>query len=497
MAELFLIASLLILVSLAIARFFEDFGVPSLLLFIGIGMLAGREGLGYVSLTDPSLTQGLGVLSLVVILFSGGLSTHWPSVRPHVRQAAALSTLGVLVTAAVVGAFAHWVLGFSWVNGLLLGSIISSTDAAAVFSTLRSRNLSLKGGLKHLLELESGSNDPMAVFLTVSFIQLALEPSRPVWIMLPLFFWQLTLGLALGWGLGRAAVWLANQARFAYDGFYMVFFLAFAVFTYGLTDFMKGSGFLAVYVAALVIGNHSFVQKKSVVRFYDGLSWLAQISLFLALGLLVAPSQLLGSVLSEGLMISAVLMFLARPLAAFLSLANTAWNWREKLFVGWVGLRGAVPIVLATYLLLGGAQDAQRLFHLTFFIVLSSALLQGWTVPAAARLLGAGELKAKDAPRPLEFTAPPTADSELEEFIVPFGSAAAGRTLAQLSLPKDANVVLMGRGGQFLEPNGASVLEEGDTLMVLASKETKGQVQATLARMKAAHDAPPPNGWFG
>jgi cell volume regulation protein A len=391
MAALFLVASLLVLLSLAIARFFEGFGVPSLLLFLVIGMLAGKEGANIVALNDPALVQGIGVFSLILILYSGGLGTHWPSVKPYWRQALALSTVGVLATAALVGAFTHYCLGFTWLQGLLLGSIISSTDAAAVFASLRSRNLDLKPGIRHLLELESGSNDPMAVFLTVSLIHLSLHPGAAWWPLMPALLLQAALGLLVGWVLGQAAVFVANHARFTTEGFTMVFFLAAGVFTYGLAETLGGSGFLAVYLSAIICGNRSFVQKKSVTRFYDGLSWLAQIGMFLSLGLLVQPSALL-PVLSQGLMVTAFLIFAARPLAVWMCLAPIGMHWREICYVGWVGLRGAVPIVLATYLLVkdsgqGLLTDAPWLFNLVFFIVLGSALLQGWSVSPAARLL--------------------------------------------------------------------------------------------------------------
>jgi len=505
MAALFLIASLLVLLSLAIARFFEGFGVPSLLLFLAIGMLAGREGANILSLSDPSLVQGIGVFALIVILYSGGLGTHWPSVRPHWRQALSLSTLGVLATAGLVGAFTHYCLGFPWLQGLLLGSIISSTDAAAVFASLRSRNLDLKPGIRHLLELESGSNDPMAVFLTVSLIHLSLHPSEAWWPLLPDLLWQAGVGLLVGWALGRAAVFVANHARFATEGFTMVFFLAAGVFTYGLAETLGGSGFLAVYLSAIACGNRSFVQKKSVARFYDGLSWLAQIGMFLSLGLLVQPSALL-PVLSQGLLVTAFLIFAARPIAVWLCLAPVGMRWRETAYVGWVGLRGAVPIVLATYLLVkdssgGILAGAPWLFNLVFFIVLGSALLQGWSVSQAARLLKVGSPTEKPKPKPLELTSQAGGDKDLEEFIVPFNSMAAGRSIAQLDLPDQSLVVLLGRNGEFLEPSGASVLEEGDTLMALVNPQTRSRLQALLAKQKPPGAKPggddEPSHWFG
>jgi cell volume regulation protein A len=501
MATLFLVASFLILLSLAIARFFEDFGVPSLLLFMAIGLLAGKEGFGGMAFADVSLAQGIGVFSLIVILFSGGLSTHWGGAKPYLKQAIALSTLGVLITAGAVATFAHAALGFPWLQGLLLGAIISSTDAAAVFASLRSRKVVLHPGLRSLLELESGSNDPIAVFLTVSFLHLITHPNANPWLLLPDFFWQSAIGAVWGIAAGRGAVWVANHAKFPYEGFYMVFFLAAAVFIYGGAEAVHGSGFLAVYVAAIAIGSQGFVQKKSVLRFYDGLTWLAQIGMFLALGLLVSPSQLPG-VVPQGLALAAFLMFIARPLASYLCLWPTAWNWREKAFLSWVGLRGAVPIVLATYLLTAGLPEAPRLFNLVFFIVVASALLQGWSVSAAARLLRVGNEGPSAAPKPLELTNPEGSDTELEEFLVPFGSMASGMNIAALGLPPEAQVVLMGRNGEFLVPTSSSVLDEGDSLMVLADKETKAKVQALLSRQRQAPEKPKPpedepSHWFG
>jgi cell volume regulation protein A len=318
--------------------------------------------------------------------------------------------------------------------------------------------------------------------------------------MVPRFFWQAGAGLSAGWAMGRGFVWIVNRAKFTYDGFYMVFALAFGVFVYAATDALKASGFLAVYVSAIVIGNHSFVQKRSVTRFYDGLTWLAQIGMFLTLGLLVTPSRLV-PVIGDGLLVSGFLMLAARPLATFLCLAPTGWNLQEKLFLSWVGLRGAVPIVLATFLLVARFPQAELLFNLVFFIVLTSAMLQGWSIPWAARLLGVSAPAERARPKPLEFTAPEGSNTELEEFIVPFNSAAAGRSIAQLSLPAESLVVLMGRGDSFLVPHGGSILEEGDTLMVLVSPETKAALQALLSQQRPPSETKPngvePSAWFG
>jgi potassium/hydrogen antiporter len=479
--HILLIGSALVLISIAIARLTDNIGVPTMLLFLGIGMLAGSEGPGGIYFDDPGLAQSIGIVALVFILFAGGLDTKWSQVRPVFLQATSLATVGVLLTALFVGVFAAFVLGFSLMNGLLLGAIIASTDAATVFSVLRSRNVSLRGKIKPLLELESGSNDPMTVFLTVGIIQILTHSEASIGAIVVQFIFQMGLGAAFGYGLGRAMVIVLNRLRLAYEGIYPVFLLAFAALVYALTTSVGGSGFLAVYVAGLVASNSEFIHKKSLIRFFDGLAWLSQITMFLSLGLLVFPSQLV-SIIGIGLLISAFLMFVARPAGVFISLIGSKLGWKEKAFVSWVGLRGAVPIVLATFPLLAGLPDAHLVFNLVFFIVLTSALLQGWSIPPVARMLRVDAPQEQKRKYPIEFSPVEGTDTELVDLIVPYNSAAADKPIVQLGMPEDSLIVLVSRNEEFLVPSGGTVLQEGDTVLALVNKRNLPEVRSILAR---------------
>src|SRR3989304_5026471 len=354
--------TVLILLSIFASKLSDKFGVPSLLIFLIIGMLAGSDGPGGIHFDDPYLAQFLGIVALSFILFSGGVDTRWQDVRPRPRTGLFLSTLGVLTTALITGWLGTVVLNFSFYEGLLLGAIISSTDAAAVFSVLRARRVSLRGRLKPLLELESGSNDPMAVMLTLSFIQLVLNPDKSAYSLIPLILWQIAAGGIMGYLLGKGAVAAINNLKLEYEGLSPVFTLALVPFSYGVTAALGGNGFLAVYIVGLVMGNSSFIHKKSLGRFHDGFAWLMQISMFLTLGLLVFPKQLV-PVIVPGLLISAFLMFIARPISTFLSSLYSGFSFREKIMVSWVGLRGAAPIILATFPLLAGVPKAGMILH--------------------------------------------------------------------------------------------------------------------------------------
>lgn len=458
---------LLLLFSILASRISDRFGIPTLLVFLAIGMLAGSEGLGGIYFDDPALAQSIGVAALVLILFSGGLDTDFESIRPVFRQGLALSTLGVLLTAGVVGLAAWWLLDFSLLEGLLLGAIVSSTDAAAVFSVLRSRGLALKGSLKPLLELESGSNDPMAIFLTTGLIALLSGKTASPLDLLASFVVQMLLGGLTGGVMGWLMQRIINRARLGYEGLYPVLTLALAFFTFGLTQLIGGNGFLAVYLAGIFLNRGAFLHRRSLVRFHDGLAWLMQIAMFLTLGLLVFPSRL-PPVAGVSLLIAAALIFLARPVSVFLSLAPTRLTWREKTFIAWVGLRGAVPIILATYPLLAGIDQNGWYFNVVFFVVLTSVLLQGTTLPLAARLLGVDLPAAPRRPFPIEADASSGFKSELKELPVPPGSPAVGRAILELNLPANFLIVLIARGQDFIITNGGTIIEEGDVLLALS-----------------------------
>jgi len=383
---LIVIFSTLVILSILTIKLSVRLGIPSLTLFLVIGMLAGSDGVGGLYFDNPALVQTLGVIALVLILFSGGLDTEWTGVRPVLWNGLALSTIGVVLTALLVGWFVSWVQGFSFMEGLLLGAIVASTDAAAVFMVLRARNVKLPRPLAHLLELESGSNDPMAVVLTVALIQLMTNPNTNLWDLLWFFLIQMTVGAAAGVAMGELIRWTLNTLKLELRGIYPVLSVAFALLTYGLTAELHGSGFLAVYLAGLFMRRHSIVHQRNLVQFHEGLAWLMQITMFLILGLQVFPARLI-PIVGVGLLVSLFLIFIARPVSVYTSLALSRLPFREQTLVAWVGLRGAVPIVLATFPVLAGIQKADTIFHLVFFIALTSVLLQGPPIPWMTRLL--------------------------------------------------------------------------------------------------------------
>src|SRR5690606_13325328 len=354
--------------------------VPVLIFFLGIGMLAGSEGIGGIYFDDPNLAQLIGVVSLNVILFSGGLSTQWTAVKPVLWQGISLSTLGVMITALVLGLFVYWVTDFHLYEALLLGSIVSSTDAAAVFSILRSKRLTLTSNLKPTLELESGSNDPMAYVLTLLFLGLVQSPDKNLLSVIPVFFTQMLIGSFAGYGFGRISKFVVNRIRLDYEGLYPVLVIALMYVTFSATEFISGNGFLAVYLCALYLGYQELIHKNTILKMFDGLAWLMQIILFLTLGLLVFPSHII-PVFGIGLLISGFLILVARPLSVFLSLAFFKMKFRGRLYIAWVGLRGAVPIVFATYPMLAGIDKADMIFNIVFFISVTSVLIQGTSLP--------------------------------------------------------------------------------------------------------------------
>ncbi|BAZ16631.1 Na+/H+ antiporter [Calothrix sp. NIES-4071] len=397
LSQLFIIAGTLLLASIFANKAAIKFGVPALILVLAIGILAGSEGIGGIYFDDPVLTQMVGDVALTLILFAGGLETDWRQIRPVIYQGLILSTAGVAITAVMVGLFAWFILGsfssfnigfagINWQQGLLLGAVVSSTDAAAVFSILRASNLQLKGNLQPLLELESGSNDPMAVLLTTELIKILTTSNASFTSLAVSLIQQLTVGMIIGYGGGRGIVWVLNNIRLTTQGLYPVATLALMLLISGVTTVFGGNGFLAVYIAGVVIGNLEFICRENIISFHDGLSWLMQIIMFLVLGLLVFPSQLL-SISLIGLAIALFLIFIARPITVFLCLLPFNINSREKIFIAWGGLRGAVPIILATFPLAAGIADATQLFNVVFFVVLISVLAQGLSLAHVARLL--------------------------------------------------------------------------------------------------------------
>lgn len=469
-------ASALLLLGILASKLSSRLGVPTLLVFLLVGMLAGSEGPGGIYFDDPKIAQSLGVVSLILILYAGGLETLWSEIRPILLPGLLLSTFGVLATALLVGWFARLVLGFSWLEGFLLGAVVSSTDAAAVFSVLRSRSVGLKGSLKTLLEFESGSNDPMAVFLTTSLISLLVHPSSSILGLIPEFLKQMTLGATLGYSMGFGMVFLINRLRLEYEGLYPVSTLALVLLTYGVTVLFGGNGFLAVYIAGIVMGNKVFIHKKGLIRFHDGMAWLMQTTMFLTLGLLVFPSHLI-PIAGIALLVSVFLMAVARPLSVFLTLFFAKMGFKEKLMISWVGLRGAAPIILATFPLLSGISKADTIFNVVFFIVLTSALLQGTSIPWVAKWLGLDTPLLPKPKYPMEFEPTQGFSSDMVEIEIPKDSNLKGKRIVEVEFPKGTLVLLIRRGEEFIIPTGETVLKAGDSLLVLSSQEGLPKLQ--------------------
>lgn len=446
-------------------------GIPVLIFFLGIGILAGSEGIGGIAFDDPKLAQVLGIVALNFILFSGGMETKWENIRPVVWKGVSLSTLGVLLTAVSIGIFVHLVTNLSILEGLLLGSIVSATDAAAVFSILRTRNIGLKGSLRPILELESGSNDPMAYILTISITYLISNGNATITHLILEFLKEMAIGGILGLALGWLMGYTINKVALETEGLYPVLIMAMIFFTFAITDLAGGNGFLAVYLSALVLGNTNFLHKKSIIRFYDGQAWLMQILMFLTLGLLVFPSRI-APIAGTGILIALALIFIARPIGVFVSLSFFKMRVREKLFISWVGLRGAVPIVFATYPLIAGVAKADLIFHLVFFISASSVLLQGYTLPLVAKWLKVTVPKKAKKITEYDMEVYDTVKSELVELILPGNSPAVGRPIVKLKIPKSALIVLLVREGKYIQPNGSTILEENDKLLLLANNKS-------------------------
>lgn len=476
---LLLAAALFLLVGVFASKASSRLGIPALLLFLIVGMLAGSEGIGGIDFDNASLAQSVGVVALIFILYSGGLDTDWQSVRPILPQGLTLATVGVFITAVVVALFATYVLGFNWYAALLLGSIVSSTDAAAVFSVLRSKGVGLQGTLRPLLELESGSNDPMAIFLTTAVIGLMADPTSSVLQLVPSFLQQMVVGGLAGFLLGRGMVFIINRLNLEYEGLYTVLSVGLVLLVYAVSLLLGGNGFLAVYLAGVVVGSRTVLHLRSLMRFHDGLAWLMQIVMFLALGLLVFPSRVV-AVTGQGLLLSAVLIFIARPVSVFLCLLPFRQPLAHSALVGWVGLRGAVPIVLATFPLLAGIEQADTIFNLVFFIVLTSVLIQGSTIPLVARWLKVDAPLRARRRAPLEMDYVEGMDGELFEIELPPNSPAAGRRLFELKLPAGVLLALIGRDTTYLIPGGGTELEAGDVLYLLADQETLPKVQELL-----------------
>jgi len=468
--NILLVGSILLFISVLAGKTSYRFGVPVLIFFLAIGMLAGSEGIGGIYFDNPKTAQFVGIIALNFILFSGGFETDLKAIKPVLRKGIVLSTLGVLITAITVGLFVWYFLGFTIYEGLLLGSIVSSTDSAAVFSILRSKSLALKHNIRPLLELESGSNDPMAYVLTIVFTGLVMNPEMTLLSSIPMFIQQLVLGTAMGLGLGFFSKQIINKIKLDYEGLYTVLAIALMFFVFAATDYIGGNGFLAVYLSAVYLGNQELIHKKKILKTFDGFAWLMQIVLFVTLGLLVFPSRVV-PVLGTGLIISAVLILFARPVSVFITMIPFRMSTRIKLFISWVGLRGAVPIVFATYPLIAGVDKAGLFFNIVFFISISSVLVQGTTLHVVGKWLHL-ILPESVKPRTLfDMERFESIKSHLHEILIPSNSSVVGKEIVEIGFPKTALISFIRRNGKFITPSGSTVIEANDKLFVLAEND--------------------------
>ncbi|HEV2770460.1 MAG TPA: potassium/proton antiporter [Solirubrobacteraceae bacterium] len=455
--------------------------VPGLVVLLGVGMAIGTDGLGLVDFDDVELARTVGIIALVLILFEGGLAAGWPEIRPVLGPSLALAVAGTALTAVITGLAAAWLLGLTVLQGLLVGAVLSSTDGAAIFAILRGSTLRRR--LARTLEGEAGFNDPVAVLLVLGFIALIQEPAYG----LVDFVGELVLELGVGAVIGLAIGWLAVRAldRFtlASAGLYPVASIAIVAVAYGAADVAHGSGFLAVYLTGLAIGSSTVTAKRTIVTFHDGLAWVAQLLMFLTLGLLVFPSQI-GSIALEGTVVAVVLAVVARPLATLISTVGAGFTLPERVVLGWAGLRGAVPVVLATFPLLAGVEGSESLFNLVFFVVVLSVLAQGLTFEPLARALG---VTTDEAAVPMQLMEPATIrrmGAEIVEFPVAPTDAAAGRLVRELGLPREALLNVIVRGEQAIPPRGSTRIEPGDRLHVLVRQEAAVEFRDLMRRWR-------------
>lgn len=480
--NILLIGSILLFVSIVVGKTGYRFGVPALLLFLLVGMLFGSDGLG-LQFHNAKIAQFIGMVALSVILFSGGMDTKFKEIRPILSPGIVLSTVGVFLTALFTGLFIWYLSGMSWTNihfplitSLLLASTMSSTDSASVFAILRSQKMNLKHNLRPMLELESGSNDPMAYMLTIVLIQFIQSDGMGTGNIIGSFIIQFLVGAAAGYILGKLAILILNKINIDNQSLYPILLLSFVFFTFAITDLLRGNGYLAVYIAGMMVGNHKITFRKEIATFMDGLTWLFQIIMFLMLGLLVNPHEMI-EVVVVALLIGVFMIVIGRPLSVFLCLLPfRKITLKSRLFVSWVGLRGAVPIIFATYPVVANVEGSNMIFNIVFFITIVSLIVQGTSVSFVARLLHLST--------PLEKTGndfgvelPEEIDTDLSDMTITMEMLNEADTLKDMNLPKGTLVMIVKRGDEFLIPNGTLKLHVGDKLLLISEKNKQETVK--------------------
>jgi cell volume regulation protein A len=487
--QMILVASALLAAGILASLVAVRVRVPSLLLFLGVGMAVGSDALGWIPFDDYELARTIGIVALSLILFEGGLTAGWREIRPVLAPAMSLALAGTLVTALLSGFAAAWLFDLSTLEGLLLGAILCSTDGAAIFAILRGSTLRRR--LARTLEGESGFNDPVAVLLVLGFIHWIMDPGYGAVDMALEFVIELGIGLVVGVAIGRLAVFGFQRARLASSGLYPVGSLTAAGLAFGLADVLHGSGFLAVYLAGLTLGGAAIPAKRTITSFHDGLGWVAQLGMFLTLGLLVFPSAL-ADVALEGTVLAVLVVFITRPLGAALATAPFGFTWAEQLVLGWAGLRGAVPVVLATFPVIEGVPGSEEFFSIVFFAVILSTLLQGTTFEALARRLGV-TTNEPAVPEPLaEAGTIRRLGAEILEYPIRDDDAIAGARVRDLGLPRDAVVNVIVRGNEAIPPRGSTRLHAGDQVHVLLRQSETRRVPEWVERWRHGPIGPPP-----
>ena len=481
--NILLIGSILIFCSILISKTGYRFGIPTLLLFLLVGMLFGSDGLG-IQFNSASDAQFVGMVALSIILFTGGMDTKLQEVRPVMVQGILLSTVGVLLTTLLTGTFIFYISEWNRTNieltfmvSLLLAATMSSTDSASVFNLLRSQRMNLKENLRPMLELESGSNDPMAYMLTIVLIEVISSGSElSAWHIGQGLFTQFVFGGIIGYAFGRFAIWMINKINLSNSSLYPILLLSLIFITFTLTDFVKGNGYLAVYILGVVVGNAKLAFRKDINTFMDGLTWLFQIIMFLTLGLLVNPHELL-DVAGVALLIGLFMIVIARPVSIFACLLPFRHiSHKARLFVSWVGLRGAVPIIFATYPVIAQIPGSNQLFNIVFFITLLSLVLQGMTIAKVAKWLKLDLPQEKEG-NDFGIELPDEIDSQLHEIILTPELLKSGNRLADMHIPQGTLVMLIKRGNEFLIPNGQAELHAGDKLLIISENKSVPQAQ--------------------
>lgn len=478
--QIILLASVLVVLGILSSKLSARLGLPVLVLFLLVGMLAGEDGPGGIVFNNDQIAHALGSLALAIILFDGGLQTPMSSIKQVWKPAAVLATAGVLVTAVITGLAAVYILDVPLFYGLLIGAIVGSTDAAAVFSLLRNAGIHINPRLKSTLEVESATNDPMAIFLTVGLLEVLVNGLEPGTGLLMLFIKQMGIGSVVGLAVGWLSIKVINRIELMSSGLYPVMVSAFGLLAFGVAANLGGSGFLAIFIAGVVIGNSRFVYQRSTFLFHDGLAWMGQITMFVMLGLLIEPSTLM-DVWFQGLLIALVLILVARPLSVVPVLKFFGFNSREITLVSWVGLRGSVPIILAIYPLIYGLPNANLIFSVVFFVVLISATVQGSTLPLVARKLGLTEPAPVTPAAVLEISSLGEVDADIVEYRLGEQSRAIGRRLSQIALPEGTVVAMITRKESVIPPRGSTLLEEGDHLFIVLKPEIQGFVDRVFA----------------